>query len=32
VTIVILPDVGHDITLSTPGYWNQMIQWLDNRL
>ena len=31
VTIVILPDAGHDIILSTPGYWNQMVQWLGNR-
>ncbi len=31
VTIVILPDIGHDIILSTPGYWDQMVQWLDNR-
>lgn len=32
VTIVILPDVGHEIVLSTPGYWDQMAQWLDNHL
>jgi fermentation-respiration switch protein FrsA (DUF1100 family) len=31
VTIVVLPDVGHDIVLSTPGYWNQMAQWLQDR-
>ena len=32
VTIVILPDVGHEIVLSTPGYWDQMVQWLDSHL
>lgn len=32
VTIVILPNVGHDIILSTPGYWGQMVQWLGNRI
>jgi pimeloyl-ACP methyl ester carboxylesterase len=31
VTIVLLPDVGHDILLSTPGYWDQMVQWLERR-
>ena len=30
VTIVILPDAGHDIILSTPGYWDKMVQWLDH--
>ena len=32
VTIVILPDVGHEIVLSTPGYWDQMVEWLDSHL
>jgi pimeloyl-ACP methyl ester carboxylesterase len=31
VTIVILPGVGHDITPSSPGYWEQLAQWLDQR-
>jgi pimeloyl-ACP methyl ester carboxylesterase len=30
VTIVILPGVGHDIVLTTPGYWEQLITWLDS--
>lgn len=30
VTIVTLPNVGHDIVLSTPGYWEQLITWLDS--
>jgi pimeloyl-ACP methyl ester carboxylesterase len=30
VTIITLPDVGHDIVLSTPGYWEQLTQWLDH--
>jgi len=29
VTIVTLPHVGHDILLSTPGYWERLIEWLD---
>ncbi len=29
-TIITLPDVGHDIVLSTPGYWEQLSQWLDH--
>jgi pimeloyl-ACP methyl ester carboxylesterase len=31
VTIVILPDVGHDIVPSTPGYWERLVRWLDGR-
>lgn len=31
VTLVILPDVGHDIVLSSPGYWERLAQWLDER-
>ena len=31
VTIITLRDVGHDIVLSTPGYWEQLTQWLDHR-
>jgi hypothetical protein len=27
---VILPGVGHDIVLTTPGYWEQLITWLDS--
>jgi pimeloyl-ACP methyl ester carboxylesterase len=30
VTIVSLPKVGHDIMLSTPGYWAKVTQWLDH--
>jgi pimeloyl-ACP methyl ester carboxylesterase len=30
ITIVTLPKVGHDIMLSTPGYWEQLTQWLDH--
>jgi pimeloyl-ACP methyl ester carboxylesterase len=30
VTIVILDNVGHDILLSTPSYWEQLVEWLDN--
>jgi pimeloyl-ACP methyl ester carboxylesterase len=30
VTIVTLPNVGHDIVLSTPGYWEGLIEWLDS--
>ncbi len=28
--IVIIPGVGHEITLSTPGYWEQLSSWLDH--
>lgn len=31
VTIVTLPDIGHDILLDTPGYWERLAQWLDDR-
>jgi pimeloyl-ACP methyl ester carboxylesterase len=30
VTIVIFPNVGHDILLSSPGYWEQLVQWLED--
>lgn len=30
VTLVTLPNVGHDIVLSTPGYTEELIQWLDD--
>jgi hypothetical protein len=28
--IVMLPDVGHSIGMSTPGYWDVLSRWLDN--
>lgn len=28
-SIVVLPDVGHSIGLSTPGYWEALSDWLD---
>lgn len=31
VTIVILPGVGHDISPSSPGYWDRLAQWLEER-
>lgn len=31
VTIVVLPDVGHGITIATPGYWNTLSDWLVTR-
>ncbi|HSC90841.1 MAG TPA: CocE/NonD family hydrolase [Gaiellaceae bacterium] len=31
VTIVILQGVGHDISPSSPGYWDRLVQWLDER-
>ena len=27
-TIVVIPDVGHDIGLRTPGYWDTLSDWL----
>lgn len=30
-TIVVIPDVGHDIGLSTPGYWDTLSAWLSHR-
>ena len=27
-TIVVIPDVGHDVGLSTPGYWDALSKWL----
>jgi len=27
-TIVVLPDVGHDIGVATPGYWDLVSEWL----
>ncbi len=32
VTIVMLSDVGHDIGLSTPGYRERMVGWLDDHV
>ncbi len=29
--IVVLPDVGHNIDLSTPGYWDALAEWLTTR-
>ena len=30
-TIVVIPDVGHGIAVSTPGYWNTLSDWLARR-
>lgn len=30
--IVVIPDVGHAITLSTPGYWEGLSRWFDQLL
>jgi pimeloyl-ACP methyl ester carboxylesterase len=30
-TIVVIPDVGHDVGLATPGYWNTLSEWLSGR-
>ncbi len=30
-TIVVIPDVGHDIGLRTPGYWRTLSSWLSDR-
>lgn len=29
-TIVTLPNVGHNIVLATPGYWDRMVEWLES--
>ena len=31
VTIVRLPGVGHDIVVTTPGYWDRLETWLLER-
>ena len=31
VTIVFLPDVGHEILVTTPGYWDRLRDWLGER-
>ena len=28
--IVILPGVGHNIGMETPGYWTTLVEWLDS--
>jgi hypothetical protein len=28
VTIVVMPDVGHDVGVSTTGYWELVSEWL----
>ncbi len=30
-TIVVIPDVGHDVGLGTPGYWETLSNWLSER-
>ena len=32
VTISVLPDVGHDIHIGTPGYWSLVSEWLAERV
>jgi len=31
VTIDILPGAGHEISRSSPGYWDRLVQWLERR-
>ncbi len=31
LTVVVLPDVGHDIGVATPGYWSLVTEWLRSR-
>ena len=30
-TIIVIPDVGHDVGLATPGYWETLADWLGHR-
>lgn len=31
VTLLVLPGVDHDIGLSSPGYWDRLVEWLEMR-